>query len=218
MSLGAMKSSNNPNILKTSLRSAVKLSLFVVVSVILLLAVKALTDPLVAKAEKQTLLSTFDEVLPVDLYDNNPIQDTLLIEDSGSLKQLGSDEVVTLYRARKAGKPVGVILTAIAPNGYSGQIHLLIGVLADGRISGVRVLKHKETPGLGDKIEIAKNPWILEFDGRNLREDNDPRWAVKKDGGDFDQFTGATITPRAVVGAVKRTLKWINQQGETLYD
>lgn len=213
-----MKSANNSNIFKTSIRSAFKLSLFVVVSVILLLAVKALTDPLVAKAEKQNLLSTFDEVLPVDLYDNNPIQDTLLIEDADSLTQLGSDEVITLYRARKGGQPVGVILTAIAPNGYSGQIHLLIGVFADGRISGVRVLKHKETPGLGDKIEIAKNPWILEFDGRNLREDNDPRWAVKKDGGDFDQFTGATITPRAVVGAVKRTLQWINQQGETLYE
>ncbi len=218
MSDTEMKESKTKLLLQTMLRSAGKLSLFVLVSIILLLGIKYITDPLVSEAEKTTLMETFDQVLPKNLYDNEPLNDTKTITDPAMLKMLGSEMPVTVYRARKNGKPSGLILTAIAPNGYSGEVHLLIGVMADGRISGVRVLKHKETPGLGDKIELNKNPWILEFDGRNLRDDNDPRWAVKKDGGDFDQFTGATITPRAVVAAVKNALRLINQQGEKLYE
>ncbi|MDG6773136.1 electron transport complex subunit RsxG [Thiomicrorhabdus sp. ZW0627] len=218
MSDTEMKESKTKLLLQTMLRSAGKLSLFVLVSIVLLLGIKYITDPLVSEAEKTTLMETFDQVLPKNLYDNEPLNDTKTITDPAMLKMLGSEMPVTVYRARKNGKPSGLILTAIAPNGYSGEVHLLIGVMADGRISGVRVLKHKETPGLGDKIELNKNPWILEFDGRNLRDDNDPRWAVKKDGGDFDQFTGATITPRAVVAAVKNALRLINQQGEKLYE
>lgn len=213
-----MIESNGKLLIQTMLHSAGKLSLFVLVSIILLLGIKYITDPLVEKAEKQTLMDTFNQVLPESLYDNQPLTDTKTITDPTLLEALGSEQPVTVYRARKNGKPAGLILTAIATNGYSGNIHLLIGVMADGRISGVRVLKHKETPGLGDKIEVNKHSWILEFNGRNLRDDNDPRWAVKKDGGDFDQFTGATITPRAVVGAVKKTLSLINQQGEKLYE
>ncbi|MBN2864870.1 MAG: electron transport complex subunit RsxG [Thiotrichales bacterium] len=198
--------------------SAGKLSLFVLISIVLLLGVKTITDPLVSEAERQNLLDTLNQVMPVELYDNDPLQDTLLLTDPKTLEVLGSEEPIMVYRARKNGKPAGLILTTIAPNGYSGNIYMLMGILADNRVAGVRVLKHKETPGLGDKIELNKNPWILEFDGRNLRDDNDPLWAVKKDGGDFDQFTGATITPRAVVGQVKRTLLLVKQQSEFLYE
>lgn len=209
---------NFKKLLTIMFASAGKLSLFVLISIVLLLGVKTITDPLVSEAERQNLLDTLNQVMPVELYDNDPLQDTLLLTDPKTLEVLGSEEPIMVYRARKNGKPAGLILTTIAPNGYSGNIYMLMGILADNRVAGVRVLKHKETPGLGDKIELNKNPWILEFDGRNLRDDNDPLWAVKKDGGDFDQFTGATITPRAVVGQVKRTLLLVKQQSEFLYE
>lgn len=213
----AAKMENN-QLLRIMFTSAGKLVIFVFVSILLLLAVRTITAPVIEKAEQQTMLDTFDQVLPQDLYDNNPLQDTYKIKDPVYLKFLGSKEPVTVYRAFKNKKAVGAIFTAIAPNGYSGNIYLLIGVHADGRVSGVRVLKHAETPGLGDKIEIAKSNWIEEFNGRNLRDDNAPRWAVKKDNGDFDQFTGATITPRAVVGAVKNALIVVNDLRGKLYE
>jgi electron transport complex protein RnfG len=205
-------------LIKSMFGSAYKLSLFVLISIVLLLTVRHFTSPVITLAENQTLLNTFNQVLPVDLYDNDPLIDTKTISNPQTLALLGSEKPITFYRARKNKQPAGLIFSVTAPNGYSGDITLLIGVLPDGRLSGVRVLKHKETPGLGDKIELNKNPWILEFNGRSVREDNDPRWAVKKDGGDFDQFTGATITPRAVVGAVKKALMFINEHGESLYE
>ncbi|WP_319379548.1 electron transport complex subunit RsxG [Thiomicrorhabdus sp.] len=205
-------------LLKTMLRSAAKLSLFVGISVLLLLGVRHLTEPPIKEAQKQTMLATFNQVLPPSLYDNDPLKDQLTIRNQHDLQLLGSSEPVIVYRARFQGHASGVIFTCIAPNGYSGKIKLLMGVLPDGRISGVRVLQHAETPGLGDKIELSKHTWILSFNGRSLRDDNLPRWAVKKDGGDFDQFTGATITPRAVVQAVKQGLMFVNQSGEKLYE
>ncbi len=198
--------------------SAGKLTLFVLLSIILLLSIKALTAPAIEKAERENLLNTFGQVLPKALYNNDPLANTYTINDPNYLKLLGTSQPVTVYRAFKDQQPAGAIFSAIAPNGYSGNIYILIGVYPDGRISGVRVIKHKETPGLGDKVEINKTKWVLEFDGRKVRDDNDPRWAVKKDGGDFDQFTGATITPRAVVGAVKHALLVVNDLGERLYE
>jgi electron transport complex protein RnfG len=206
------------NLIKSMLGSAFKLSLFVLISIVLLLTVRYAASPIIMQAEKENLLNTFNQVLPLALYDNDPLTDTLKISKPDALALLGSETPVTVYRARKNKQPAGLIFTFSAPNGYSGEIKMLIGVLPDGRVSGVRVLKHKETPGLGDKIEIIKNNWILEFNGRNVRDNNDSRWAVKKDGGDFDQFTGATITPRAVVGAVKKALMFINEHGESLYE
>ena len=212
------KINNTQTLIKTMLSSAGKLTLFVFLSIILLLTIRYITAPEIQQAERQTLLNTFGEVLPSSYYDNDPLQNTKIIKDPAYLKLLGSSSPVTIYRATKNGKPAGAIFTTIAPNGYSGNIYVLIGVFPDGRIAGVRVIKHSETPGLGDKIEINKSKWVLEFDGRNLRDDNEPRWAVQKDGGDFDQFTGATITPRAVVGSVKNALIVINDLGARLYE
>lgn len=203
---------------QTMFTSAGKLVLFVLVSILLLLVVRYITAPVIAEAERQTLLNTFSEVLPKTLYNNDPISDTIQITDPSYLKLLGSSEPVTVYRAFKDKQPAGVIFTTIAPNGYTGNIYILVSAFPDGRISGVRVVKHAETPGLGDKIEIAKSNWVLSFNGRSLRTDNVPRWAVKKDSGDFDQFTGATVTPRAVVGAVKNALVVVNEMQEKLYE
>jgi electron transport complex protein RnfG len=113
---------------------------------------------------------------------------------------------------------VGVILPATARDGYSGDIELLVGVTADGKIAGARVVSHKETPGLGDGIDTRKSPWILSFDGRSLQAPLQPQWTVKKDGGAFDQFTGATVTPRAVVAAIRRTLEYQALHRDRLFE
>jgi electron transport complex protein RnfG len=123
-----------------------------------------------------------------------------------------------VWRARRGGEPSALVLEAVAPDGYSGAIDLLIGVRADGTISGVRVTAHRETPGLGDRIEVAKSDWIERFAGRSLRNPARAHWQVRRDGGDFDQFAGATVTPRAIVRAVRRALDYLEQHGVELYD
>ncbi len=110
------------------------------------------------------------------------------------------------------------MFNSIAPNGYSGRIHLLVGVYVDGSLAGVRVVKHAETPGLGDAVELRKSPWIKSFDGKSLNNPQTSGWAVKRDGGDFDQFTGATISPRAVVKAVHNTLLYYQQNADMIFD
>ena len=123
-----------------------------------------------------------------------------------------------MYRARLRGEPVAAIFRSIAPDGYSGKIHLLVGVYIDGSLAGVRVVKHAETPGLGDAVEIRKSSWIEDFAGKSLTNPSQDRWRVKRDGGDFDQFTGATITPRAVVAAVRNTLLYYQQNTDMIFD
>lgn len=204
----------NKALLKQMLKSATSLSIYILIGVGSLILTYQLTKDDIAKAEREFMIATINELLPADAYDNDLLQDQKQISNSA----LGTSEPVTLYRARKAGKPVAIITETIAPDGYSGNIYMLMAVYTDGRIAGVRVLKHKETPGLGDKIEVKKSSWILEFNGRSLREDNFNKWGVKKDGGMFDQFTGATITPRAVVKAIRKTLSFVKEQGDTLYE
>ncbi|UQB43011.1 electron transport complex subunit RsxG [Thiomicrospira microaerophila] len=202
------------NLQQTMFRAAGLLSLFVVVSVGLLIGVNAFTQPKITEAERLALLQTINQVMPSKRYNNDLIEDSIIVE---APDLLGSAQT-RIYRARLDNQPAGLVIETIAPNGYSGNIYLLVGVLANGEVSGVRVLSHRETPGLGDKIELRKDNWILSFDGRRLTEDNSRRWAVKRDRGEFDQFTGATITPRAIVGAVRNTLDYVNQQGAQLYE
>ncbi len=148
-------------------------------------------------ADKKVFL---EQVVPSNLYDNELLQDTLTISLDGNEK-----EAITMYIARKEQQIVAVAYET-SSEGYAGKINLIMGVNRQGEILGVRVLSHAETPGLGDKIEVAKADWILKFNGLSLNNPNETGWHVKKDGGQFDQFTGATITPRAVVKAVKQGL------------
>lgn len=164
--------------------------------------------------ERQTLLNAINAVISGGQYNNEILADTLIL---GSNKQLGTKEVSTVYRARKNDEPVAVVLTSIAPNGYNGKIKLLLGINYDGHLTGVRVIQHKETPGLGDKIDLKKADWILNFTGLSLSNPDESRWKVKKDGGEFDQFTGATITPRAVVSAVKNALLYFDTHRDELF-
>jgi Na+-translocating ferredoxin:NAD+ oxidoreductase subunit G len=152
------------------------------------------THEAIAAAEARDLRDSLAEVLPKGFADNDLAGDTIQIERNGS--------PVTIYRARRDGKVQGALFR-VAQRGYAADIQILMGVDRDGKTLGVRIIKHSETPGLGDKIEVAKSPWVRDFDGKSLADPAPEKWAVKKDGGVFDQFAGATITPRAVVQAVK---------------
>jgi electron transport complex protein RnfG len=161
------------------------------------------TKQRIADNDREFLLRTLNEMVPAEAYDNDIYTDTIEVH---SRQLLGTTEAQTIYRARKNGRPVAIIITTTAPDGYNGDIKLLVALDVAGQIGGVRVLSHHETPGLGDAIEVDRSPWITRFFGHSLNAPDPQGWHVKKDGGVFDQFTGATITPRAVVKAVYRAL------------
>ncbi len=164
--------------------------------------------------EKLTLLRKLNNIVPAESYDNDLLQDTRII-NADTL--LGTKEKTLVYRARKNNQNVAVVFSSVAPNGYNGPIHLLVGVRANGTLAGVRVVKHRETPGLGDVIDISRSNWILGFNNKSLNNPSDRGWKVKRDGGIFDQFTGATITPRAVVKAVHNALLYYEQNQKELF-
>ncbi len=161
----------------------------------------------------EDLKKSLEEVVPASYYDNDILQDTLTIPSADY--NIGAKET-TVYLAKKAGKVSAVCFKFIAPDGYSGAINLIMGIDREGALLGVRALNHKETPGLGDKIEVAKSDWILNFVGRSLENLTPTQWAVKKDGGVFDQFAGATITPRKTVQATYRGLQLFKAYQEQL--
>ncbi|QIT57139.1 electron transport complex subunit RsxG [Aquisalimonas sp. 2447] len=152
--------------------------------------------------QHEQTLRQLDAVLPAAAYTNNPAEETITIDDG----RLGTDEPVTVYRARHNGEPVAVILPVTAPDGYSGPIELLVAIRADGSVAGVRVLNHRETPGLGDAIESARSDWLEGFEDRSLGDPPREGWTVHRRGGEFDGISGATITARAVIQAVARAL------------
>jgi electron transport complex protein RnfG len=197
------------------LLSGLFLSLFAVVGTALVALTEFSTSAAIAENERQVLLRNLYALLPRDRLDNDIATDILELPAS---TLLGTDDVSTVYRARLLGEPVAAIFNSVAPNGYNGKIHLLVGVYIDGRLAGVRVVKHAETPGLGDAVEIRKSPWVNDFAGKSLTNPTQERWRVKRDGGDFDQFTGATITPRAVVAAVRNTLLYYQQNADMIFD
>ncbi|MBK8815831.1 MAG: electron transport complex subunit RsxG [Methylococcaceae bacterium] len=162
---------------------------------------------------EEDLKSNLEEVVPAELYDNNLLLDTLTLQSASA--NLGSAQTV-FYLAKKEGQVNAVSFKFVAPDGYAGPINLVMGLDRNGEILGVRVISHMETPGLGDKIEIKKSPWILSFNGKSLDNVTYEEWSVKKDGGIFDQFSGATITPRKVVLAIKRGLEFYKAHREEL--
>lgn len=164
---------------------------------------------------QEDLKASLADVVPAELYDNDLLLDTkrLINAEAG----LGSSEIL-VYRARKQGRVSAVSFKFVAPDGYAGPISLVMGINREGEILGVRVISHLETPGLGDKIEISKSKWVLSFNGKSLHNLSVEQWAVKKDGGVFDQFAGATITPRKVVQAIYRGLEFYRAHQAELLD
>ena len=156
------------------------------------------------------------ELFPEYEHDNRVIDDTFVVESETSL--LRTREAGEGYRVRKTGAVVGVILPATARDGYSGDIRTLVGIRLDGSISGVRVVSHHETLGLGDLVDLRRSDWVRGFDNRSLTDPPPIGWNVKKNGGVFDQFTGATITPRAVIHATRRALEYANLHKVPLFE
>jgi len=159
----------------------------------------------------QSLYSVLDPQIEVSSLNPLPIQAL----DS---ELLGSDDAIDVFVITDNGNPISVIFASIAPDGYNAAIQLLIGISVEGVVSGVRVISHRETPGLGDDIEIAKSDWIRQFDGATLQAPSPENWSVDKDGGSFDSLTGATVTPRAIVAAVKNTLSYFQLNKDQLFD
>ena len=177
---------------------------FALLASVLLGVTNCSTESTIQRRLNEDLIKSLEEVVPAALHDNDMLRDTRLIPSADF--NIGANET-TVYLAKKSGAVTAVCFKFIAPDGYSGPINMIMGIDRDGNLLGVRVLSHKETPGLGDKIEVAKSDWILNFVGRSLDNLSPAQWAVKKDGGVFDQFAGATITPRKSVQAVNRGLQ-----------
>ncbi len=200
--------------LAPSLKAALALGGIALAAVALLAFTERATRARIAEARAAAEQRALTIVLPAGRYDNAPLADRIEVE---APRWLGSDRPLQVWRARLAGQPAALVFEAEAADGYAGSIRLRIGVEADGRISGVRVTEHRETPGLGDAIEAGRSDWITRFDGRALGDPAADAWKVRRDGGAFDQFAGATLTPRAVVGAVRRALQYAELHGEALY-
>lgn len=201
--------------LKKMLLSASLLALFAVLGTALVAFTYENTRERIAQNERAVLLQGLHALIPPERHDNDLTLDRIEVRDPALL---GSTAPQQVFRARAAGQPVALALTAAAPDGYSGDIQLLIAINHDGSLAGVRVTAHRETPGLGDKIDVSRSDWLLGFAGRSLTNPPPAQWKVKKDGGVFDQFTGATVTPRAVVKAVHNALNYYQQHRDTLFD
>lgn len=185
-------------------RNGLILAAFAMLATLLIVLIAKLTAAPIQKQQEAELLRVLNEVIPAAAHDNDLYASCTRL----SIPELGGSEQ-RAYRAWLDNEPQALAVEVTAPDGYSGAIRLMVAVNSAGSVAGVRTLSHAETPGLGDKIERRKSAWIESFDGMTVNGNDDPRWAVKRDGGVFDQFTGATITPRAVVTAVARAVKQV---------
>ena len=195
------------------LRTSLALATAALICSTVLVITHRLTQPKIALQQAAYLQSQLDAVLPATIYDNDLSSDRIVL----NTQELGSEADQFVWRARMNGKPVAAILTVTAPAGYNGPITLLVGVLTNGEIQGVRVISHQETPGLGDAIEVEKSNWIRAFEQHSLTSLNPGEWQVKKDGGVFEHFTGATVTPRAITAAIYRALHYFDNNQDLLF-
>jgi electron transport complex protein RnfG len=209
-----------PSIFSISARTATVLLLFTLVFTALMAATYFATKPTIEQSARAEKMKLIGEVLPHDTYDNDLLADGVTLPP---VVTLGLDDDSSIYRARRGGQPVALVLEAAAPDGYSGHIGLLLAVGMDGRLLAMRVTQHKETPGLGDYIDPRKDknkttPWIGQFDHKGFDDVKPEQWKVKKDGGAFDAHVGATISARAVTNASGRALAWTLEHRNKLFE
>jgi electron transport complex protein RnfG len=172
------------------------------------------TQQRVVENKRQYKLRKLHELVSPDMHDNDLDTDTISVKDP----LLARDAEMIIYRARKGNQPVAAIIECLAPDGYSGKIRLLVAVNMKGRLAGVRVTEHLETPGLGDAIDANKSDWINIFVDKSITQPKPEQWKVRRDGGEFDQITSATITSRAVVKATHNVLQYFAANQETIFD
>jgi electron transport complex protein RnfG len=201
-------------IFKASVQTSLRLLIFTLIGTAALAFTFNLTHDKIAASEEAEKLGLIKQIVPQEKFDNPIMQDTLSVAAD---PLLGNTQATTVYRGRLRGQPSVLVLEAVAPDGYSGKIRFIMALQYDGVISGVRVVKHKETPGLGDYIDAAKTDWIKGFNGVSLANRQDSDWKVKKDGGQFDYMAGATVTPRAMVKAVHKAAQYFTQHRDELF-
>ncbi len=198
---------------QASIKNGLILGLFALVSTSLIAITHLITKDRIADEVEKAMARRLNQLIPANQYDNDVYNDCLIISTS----EIKSSTQTRLYRLRNQNKNYAAFISAIAPDGYAGNIHLVIGLYENGAIAGVRVTEHQETPGLGDKIEIRKSNWIEQFKALSLTNLPGEKWAVSKDGGQFDGLTGATITPRAIIKTVHKTLVYFQDNKAQLF-
>lgn len=201
-------------IFKHASKTALTLIAFSLVFTTLLAFVFGQTKAPIAASEAAARMALFAQIVPENMHDNDMLKEIVTIAPNDLL---GNKQPSIANIARINNAPAAVVLEAIAHDGYAGDIKLLIAIKVDGSISGVRVIAHKETPGLGDYIDVLKSDWIKLFNGKSLTKTNEAQWKVKKDNGEFDYMAGATITPRAVVKAVRNALQYVETNKNVLF-
>jgi len=196
-------------------KNSLLLALFALITALVLASTDRITEERIAESERLAAQKALFEIVPLARHDNDLLVDLQPIPEQYWLA-LGLDNGGDVHIARLDDQPVAAIVPSITTDGYSGDIAMIVGINFDGTVAGVRVVDHKETPGLGDKVELRKSDWILSFNGKSLNNPEISKWNVKKDRGDFDQFTGATITPKAVIHQIAKTLEYFEKDRERL--
>ena len=196
-------------------KNSLLLALFALITALVLASTDRITEERIAESERLAAQKALFEIVPLARHNNDLLVDLQPIPEQYWLA-LGLDNGGDVHIARLDDQPVAAIVPSITTDGYSGDIAMIVGINFDGTVAGVRVVDHKETPGLGDKIELRKSDWILSFNGKSLNNPELSKWNVKKDRGDFDQFTGATITPKAVIHQIAKTLEYFEKDRERL--
>jgi electron transport complex protein RnfG len=196
-------------------KNSLLLALFALITALILASTDRVTEDRIAESERLAAQKALFEIVPLARHDNDILVDLQPIPEQYWLA-LGLDNGGDVHIARLDDQPVAAIVPSITTDGYSGDIAMIVGINFDGTVAGVRVVDHKETPGLGDKVELRKSDWILSFNGKSLNNPELSKWNVKKDRGDFDQFTGATITPKAVIHQIAKTLEYFEKDRERL--
>lgn len=197
-----------------AVQRALRLGGLGLIAVLLLEAVFRLSAPAIEESRRQRQREALALALPATLFDN-PIEDDRI--DVRAPRWLGDDSALAVHRGRRLGAPAGLVIEARAADGYGGPIHLLVGVDASGRVQGVRLTEHRETPGLGDYVDPRRSNWARQLSGRALGDPPLAGWRLRRDGGEFSHVAGATLSPRAVVGAVRRVLQFADRHAESLY-
>lgn len=208
------------SVTRTALRTAGIMLVFTVLFTALMAATQRVTAPVIEEAVQTQKLRLIHDILPEDSYDNDLVADYI---ELAPVPELGLIRNSQVYRARREGAPAALVITAVAPDGYSGRIELAIAITTEGRVSGIRVTAHNETPGLGDYIDPNKdrrrdNPWINQFEGRSFDTTPPQHWRTTRDGGSFDYRVGATLSARAVIQATSRALAWTLAHQNALFD
>lgn len=197
-------------------KNSLLLGVFALATTALLAFTAEFTKERITKAEREAQQKALFEIVPRARHDNDMLSEIIKVPED-TWAGLGLKSGGEIHVARHLDETIAVIIPAVAPDGYSGDIRMIVGINADGTIAGVRILDHHETPGLGDKIDLKKTPWVLSFNNKSLQRPALSQWNVKKDGGNFDQFAGATITPRAVVNQVRRVLEFVDAHHDELF-